>query len=157
MWLNGKNAFSRILSFTPKNFGGPYLSPTWHRGRSVLKIIIWISSLLTNIYQPLGKHNKDTRASKVSWIENFENLKILPFWTHNFFWCKRQKIDIEHQCQLISMQNMLLGGKINEKIANLQWFSSFWVKILGILAKMKTPSQNHHSFIRIFSNCQFLD
>ena len=36
----------------------PYLgSPTWHRGRSVLKIIALMSSLLTNIIQALGKHN----------------------------------------------------------------------------------------------------
>ena len=55
---NGKNAFSGIFGFPPKNFGGPYLgSPTWHRGRSVLKIIALMSSLLTNIIQALGKHN----------------------------------------------------------------------------------------------------
>ena len=77
---NDKNAFSGIFGFPPKNFGGPYLgSPTWHRGRSVLKIIVWRSSLLTNIFQALGKHNKASRASEVSWVENFENFKIFPF------------------------------------------------------------------------------
>ena len=78
----GKNAFSRIFGFPPKNFGGPYLgSPTWHKVRSVLKIIVWGSSLLTNIFLPLGKHNKASRASETSQIENFENFKIFPFWT----------------------------------------------------------------------------
>ena len=61
---NGENAFSAIFGFPPKNFGGPYLgSPTWHRGRSVLKIIVWMSSLLTNILQALGKHIMASRAS----------------------------------------------------------------------------------------------
>merc|ERR1711884_904880 len=71
-----------------KNFGGPYLSsPTWYRGRSVLKIIVWRSSLLTNIYQPLGKHKKGTRASEMSKIKNFEKFQILPFWTQKLiFW-----------------------------------------------------------------------
>ena len=79
---NGKNAFSGILGFPPKNFGGPYLgSPTWHRGHSVLKIIVWRSSVPTNIFQALGKPNKASRASEVSRIENFENFKIFPFLT----------------------------------------------------------------------------
>ena len=74
--------------FSSKNFGGPYLSsPTWYRGRSVLKIIVWRSSLLTNIFQPLGKHNKSTRASELSKIENFEKFQILPIWTQKLiFW-----------------------------------------------------------------------
>ena len=60
---NDKNAFSGIFGFPPKNFGGPYLgSPTWHKGRSVLKIIVWRSSLLTNIFLPSGKHIKAYRA-----------------------------------------------------------------------------------------------
>merc|ERR1711994_721441 len=85
---NGKNAFSGIFGFPPKDFGGPYLgSPTWHRGRSVLKIIVWSSSLLTNIFLRFRKHNKASRASEVSWIENFENFKIFPFWTQKpIFW-----------------------------------------------------------------------
>ena len=64
-----KNAFSRIFDFPSKNFDSPYLSsPTWHRGHSVLKIIVWISSLLTNITQHMGKHKKSTRGSYVSLI-----------------------------------------------------------------------------------------
>ena len=74
---NGKNEFSGIFGFPPKNFGGPYLgSPTWHRGHSVLKIIVWRSSVPTNIFQALGKPNKASRASEVSRILNFENFKI---------------------------------------------------------------------------------
>ena len=89
--------------FSSKNFGGPYLSsPTWYRGRSVLKIIVWRSSLLTNIFQPLGKHKKGTRASEMSKIKNFEKFQILPFWTQKliFLGCKRQKMDVEPQCHL---------------------------------------------------------
>ena len=64
------------------NFGRPYLgSPTWYTARSVLKIIVWRSSLLTNIFKALGKHNKASRASEVSRIENVENLKNFPFLT----------------------------------------------------------------------------
>ena len=77
-----------FFGISSKNFGGPYLSsPTWYRGRSVLKIIVWRSSLLTNIYQPLGKHKKGTRASEMSKIKNFEKFQILPFWTQKLiFW-----------------------------------------------------------------------
>ena len=77
-----------FFGISSKNFGGPYLSsPTWYRGRSVLKIIVWRSSLLTNIFQPLGKQNKATRASEMSKIENFKNFQILSFWTKkNIFW-----------------------------------------------------------------------
>ena len=79
MGLNVKNAFSGFFGFPPKNFRSPYLSsPTWHRSHSVLKIIVWISSLLTNTTQHMGKHNKSTRASDVSLIENFEHFKIFP-------------------------------------------------------------------------------
>ena len=74
---NDENAFSAIFGFPLKNFGGPYLgSPTWHRGRSVLKIIVWSSSLLTNIFLPLGKHDKASRASEMSRIEIFEISKF---------------------------------------------------------------------------------
>ena len=76
------NAFSGFFGFPPKNFISPYLSsPTWQRSHSVLKIIVWISSLLTNIIQHLRKHIKGTRASDVSLIENFEKFQIFPFWT----------------------------------------------------------------------------
>ena len=80
---NGKNAFS---GFPPKNFNSPYLSsPTWQRSHSVLKIIVWMSSVLTNIIQHLRKHIKGTRASEVSLIENFENFLIFPFFTQKPF------------------------------------------------------------------------
>ena len=94
MGLNVKNAFSGFFGFPPKNFSSPYLSsPTWHRSHSVLKIIVWISSLLTNIIQHLRKHIKGTRASDVSLIENFENFQILPFWTQKpiFLYVKGSK------------------------------------------------------------------
>ena len=88
MGPNGKNAFCGFFGFPPKNFSSPYLSsPTWHRSHSVLKIIVWISSLLTNIIQHLRKHIKGTRASDVSLIENFENFQILPFWTQKPYFC----------------------------------------------------------------------
>ena len=74
-----KMHFLEFLVFAPKNFVRPYLSsPTWQRSHSVLKIIVWISSLLTNTTQHMGKHNKSTRASDVSLIENFEHFKIFP-------------------------------------------------------------------------------
>ena len=77
-----KMHFLEFLVFAPKNFVSPYLSsPTWHKSHSVLKIIVWISSLLTNISQHMGNHNKSTRASDMSLIENFENFKIFPFCT----------------------------------------------------------------------------
>ena len=88
------NAFSGFFGFPPKNFISPYLSsPTWQRSHSVLKIIVWISSLLTNIIQHLRKHIKGTRASDVSLIENFENFQILPFWTQKpiFLYVKGSK------------------------------------------------------------------
>ena len=94
MGLNVKNAFSGFFGFPPKNFSSPYLSsPTWHRSHSVLKIIVWISSLLTNIIQHLRKHIKGTRASDVCLIENFENFQILPFWTQKpiFLYVKGSK------------------------------------------------------------------
>ena len=88
MGSNGKNAFSWFFGFPPKNFSSPYLSsPTWHKSHSVLKIIVWISSLLTNIIQYLRKHIKGTRASDVSLIENIENFQILPFWTQKPYFC----------------------------------------------------------------------
>ena len=88
MSSNGKNPFSGFFGFPPKNFSSPYLSsPTWHRSHSVLKIIVWISSLLTNIIQHLRKHIKGTRASDVSLIENFEKIKFSPFWPKIQFFC----------------------------------------------------------------------
>ena len=84
MGSNGKNAFSGFFGFPPKNFISQYLSsPTWQRSHSVLKIIVWMFSMLTNIIQYLRKHIKGTRASDVSLIENFEKFQIFPFWTQN--------------------------------------------------------------------------
>merc|ERR1712235_226618 len=97
-WMDSNDKRIAFIGFSSNNFGGPYLSSlTWHRGHSVLKIIVWSSSLLTNIFQPLGKHNKGTRASEMSKIENFEKIQILPFFdpkTH-FLGCKRPRMDVE--------------------------------------------------------------
>ena len=78
------NAISGFFGFPPKNFISPYLSsPSWQRSHLVLKIIVWMSSVLTNIIQQLRKHIKGTRASDISLIENFEKIQIFPFWTQN--------------------------------------------------------------------------
>ena len=49
--------------------------------------------------------------SKILKIPNFT---LLDPKTH-FFGCKRQKMDTEQQCHLISIKNKPLGGKIDEK------------------------------------------
>ena len=121
---NDRNAFSEIFSFPKKNFGGPYLgSPTWYRGCSVLKIIVWSSSLHTNIFLALGKHNKGTKASEVSQIWKFSIFQNFPFLTQKpIFWGSKswkwmEKLNVTYHplkiCSLVA------------KIANLHYFFHF--------------------------------
>ena len=105
-----------------QNFGGPYLgSPTWHRGRSVLKIIVWSSSLLTNIFLPLRKHNKATRVSEVSQVENFEHFKFSTFGPKNpIFLLEKAANGYRTAMPSISIKISHWGDKTDEKMADLQ-------------------------------------
>ena len=122
---NDRNAFSEIFCFPPKNFGGPYLgSPTWYRGCSVLKIIVWSSSLHTNIFLALGKHNKGTKASEVSQIWKFSNFQNFPFLTQKpIFWGSKSWKLMENLNVTYHPLKICSWGA---KIANLQHFLHFF-------------------------------
>ena len=115
-------AFSKIPK---KNFGGPYLgSPTWYRGCSVLKIIVWSSSLHTNIFLALGKHNKGTKASEVSQIWKFSNFQNFPFLTQKpIFWGSKSWKLMENLNVTYHPLKICSWGA---KIANLQHFLHFF-------------------------------
>ena len=114
-----------IFQNSEKNFGGPYLgSPTWYRGCSVLKIIVWSSSLHTNIFLALGKHNKGTKASEVSQIWKFSNFQNFPFLTQKpIFWGSKSWKLMENLNVTYHPLKICSWGA---KIANLQHFLHFF-------------------------------
>ena len=129
----------------PKNFGGPYLSsPTWYRGRSVLKIIVWSSSLHTNIFLALGKHNKGTRASEVSQIWKFSNCQNFPFLTQKpIFWGSKswkwmENLNVtNHPLKICSW-----GAKLMKKLSIYRIFSFFSIFLLFFqFFQFLTPSE----------------
>ena len=114
------NEFLKVWSLS-KNF--PFFS-CWNSSK-IPCMTEWLNDQMTGwqeasqtidriVYFNKGQGLQSLRNEPDRKFWKFQNFPLLDPKTH-FFGCKRQQMDIELQCHLISIKNKPLGGKIEEK------------------------------------------